>query len=102
MAWMNVLQLEERYIDPEFRKAFVELFTLRTFLSRCLVQSEYKPPDTLGEAISLTPIGKEWVSRTQAAIKDISEQEINLAFFLKFLHHDLFIDVNHTNTETIR
>lgn len=102
MTWMNQLQLQEKYADSEFRKAFAELFALRWFLNDCLVASGYKPPDAFGDAISLTATGKEWVPRMQAAIRDISPPEINLALFIKFFHHELLIDVNTTNPETIR
>lgn len=102
MTWKNELQLEKEYTDPQFQKAFRELFTLHLFLGGCLVSPEYKPPDTFGNAISLSSTGKQWVSRIRAAVKNISLLEINLALFVVFFHHELFIDLTTTNPETIR
>lgn len=102
MTWKNQLQLEEEYTDPEFRKVFAELFTLNLFLKQCLVSTGYKPPDEFGDAISLTSTGKEWAHRIQVAVSDISLPEINLALFIKFFHHELFIDVTATDFKTIR
>lgn len=102
MAWMNELQLGKKYADPKFQKAFAELFTLHYFLAEGLVSQEYKPPDVFGDAIALTPTGKSSVPGIQAAVKDISLPEINLALFLVFFHHELFVDVKATNHETIR
>jgi hypothetical protein len=102
MAWKNKLQLKETYTDPEFQKASAELFALSWFLKKCLLPSGYKPPDAFGDAIHLTPAGKKWVPHIQNAVIDISLSEINLALFVKFFHHELFIDVTATNPETIR
>jgi len=102
MTWMNQLQLEEKYSDSEFRKHFAELFALHLFFDDCLVSSGYKPPDAFGDVISLTDTGKQWVPRMQAEIRDISLPEINLALFIRSFHHELLIDVNTTNPETIR
>ncbi|HCX89684.1 MAG TPA: hypothetical protein DHT43_04015 [Deltaproteobacteria bacterium] len=102
MAWKNQLQLKEKYTDPEFQKTFAEIFTLHWFLERCLVSSEYKIPNAFGDAISLTSTGKEWVPRIEAAVRDISLPEIKLVLFIKFFHHELFVDVNTTNPEAIR
>ena len=102
MAWMNKIQLKETYTDPEFQKASTELFALSLFLKQCLLPPGYKPPDAFGDAIHLTPAGKKWVPHIQDAVIDISLSEINLALFVKFFHHELFIDVTATNPEIIR
>lgn len=102
MAWENVLQLEEKYKESEFQKPFMELFILHFFMQRCLTSSEYKPSDTFGDTISLTSTGKEWVPRIQQKVRSISLPEINFALFIKFFHHELFIDVTTTNPEAIR
>ena len=102
MPWKNSLQLEREYSDLEFQKAYAEVFTLHCFLSLCLFPSNYKPPDEFGDAISLTPVGAKWVPRIQSAVSDISLSEMNLALFMEFYHHELFIDVTTTKVEVIR
>lgn len=102
MTWKNRLQLKEKYREPEFQKAFAKLFTLHWFLEKCLFSSGCKPSDAFGDAVSLTSTGKELVPRIQAAVRHISLPEINLALFVKFFHHDLFLDVTATNPEAIR
>ena len=102
MTWMNNLQLRKRYTDPGFQTAFAQLFTLRLFLSECLLSSGYKPPDAFGDAIFLSSAGTEWVPRIQNTVTDISLAEIKLALFLKFFHHELFVDVTATNPTAIQ
>lgn len=102
MAWKNWLELQHEYTDPQFQRAFAELFALHVFLDRCLLSPGYRPPDAFADAISLTSTGKEWAARIQAAVSHISSPEISLALFMKFFHHDLFIDVTATNPEGVR
>ncbi len=102
MSWNNSLQLEERHKDPKFQTAFAELFALSVFFSKCLVLTGYKPPDVFEKAISLSPLGKKWIPRIQKDVRDISLSEMNLALFVKFFHHQLFIDVATTDHDTIR
>lgn len=101
MIWKNQLQLENENTNPEFRKKFVRAFTLNFFLKRCLVSDGYKPPDMLGNSISLSPSGNKWKELVQNAVKDITPPEINVALFLKFFHEELFVDVGTTDTEKI-
>ena len=98
----NLQILIDKCTDKDFKKAFVDLFVLREFLSKCLVSSDFRPPDELYKAISLTSEGERWFSRIQSELEGFSKSEIYLTLFVEFFRKDFFVDIMTTSYEQIR
>lgn len=98
----NLQSLRDNCTDKNFKELFVGLFALREFLSHCLVSKDFRPPDELYKAMSLTSEGEQWVSRIQSEFEDISQSEIRLALLVKFFCEDILVDIMTTSYDQIR
>ena len=102
MVWKNSYQLSKIFTDTEFIKNFSNIFALKIFFEKSIVEANYKPNNEFASAIALTSIGNEIAAKIQTNFKDISIAEINYALFLEFSHQDLLIDVTNSNPLAIR
>jgi hypothetical protein len=53
-------ELDAEYRDPEFRRKFADLFALRMLLQGARLPTDYRTPEIVTSAISLTQEGREW------------------------------------------
>jgi hypothetical protein len=97
MSFQNHIQLSADHPDSDFRNCFADAFSLRIFLSQSLVAPDYKPQDSMADAVSLSSEGESWVKRLRESFPDMTEGEAKLAVFIVFSHHELFVDVHKTN-----
>jgi hypothetical protein len=97
MGWKNAYQLVREYRSSDFRKRFADLYTLRLFLRDSIVEPAYAPSPALAEAVALSPTGQEVLSCMQeSATQELPARECRVALLLVFFHHDLLVDLDHT------
>ena len=98
----NALQLDREYKDEEFRKKFIKLFAVASFIRNSIVQTGYVPNERYDQAISLSESGSELLFHVKNKLADkFAPLEIKLALFSKFFHNDLLVDLNSTDVNII-
>lgn len=87
---------------PEFLDKFSSLFSLKFIFGRCVIDSKYELNNNLNDYIILTKSGQEiFDSIIKKGVSNKKPQNIKLAIFLEFYHHDLFIDIDKTDLDSI-
>lgn len=102
MTWKNHHKLSQICNDHGFQNDFSNLMALKIFYERSIIQNDYKIPDDFENAVVLTSVGNELLTKIQTTFEDISNAEIKYALFLKFFHNDILIDVKNTDQLIIR
>lgn len=100
MTKKTFAELDKLFENEDLKIKYLELFALSFFIKRALKSHDYKPSKDLNNFIDLTPVGAEWASALIETGIPISE--IYLAIFSVFGWHDLFINIQKTNTKFIQ
>jgi len=102
MTFLNRFQLREKYPDVDYRNAFGDLYSLSLFYCMALAPQEYRPPDSITDAITLTPEGTTWARSLSSEFPNLTPAETKLAVFMVFSHQELFIDIEGSSVEVLQ
>lgn len=100
--WRSSRALKEELLASAPTPALHDLYALRTFFGGCIYSEGYTANEEWASILQFTEAGKKAISVLEPELKKIPKADFHLAFFIKFFHHDLFIDVNGTDVEKIK
>jgi hypothetical protein len=101
MTWRNAITLESEFGTGEFRQQAADLYTLSRFYSQALPSRDYCPPRELSNAIVVTPAAAEYIELARTQFPEARAEELTFAAFVKFFHHDIWIDPIASDTQRI-
>ena len=78
------------------------LYALSVFWRNILYSEDYKASADWNSIVTLTPYGEETLAELRPLLGDIKDEDVLLAYFARFFHHDLFIDSQKTDLTGIR
>ena len=95
------MALASEYKDPKFRQAFLDIYAVKGFLTKCLVPRGYKPPDDLANAIVLSDHGITLLNWLTQQFPAVEQQWLRVALFVQFGSRRPFVDVEHTDSSAL-
>jgi hypothetical protein len=99
--WRSTVELDEGLDGtPELGK-LVRLYSLSLLWHNSVYAKDYRASVEWNNIVELTPSGKNAREMVAERISDIPQPDIQLAFFARFFHHDLFVDHNKTDVSAI-
>jgi hypothetical protein len=101
MAWKNAFQIARLMDDATNKEKFADLFALRQLHRMSLPTLRYRPPKGFESAVQLTESALELTKEIEQSVPDATPSEIRFAFFMKFFHHDILVNIDLTELETI-
>lgn len=94
--------LEKYKAKPEFIDKFSSLFSIKFLLGRCIIDEKYEVNQKFNDLIVLTKSGQKLFDNIiKKGISVDKPQNIKLAIFLEFYHHDLFVDIEQIDLNSI-
>ncbi|KDN56532.1 hypothetical protein [Flavobacterium seoulense] len=88
--------------NTEFINKFSSLFSIKLLLGRCIIDEKYELNPEFNDLIILTKSGQKiFDTIIKKKISVDKPQNIKLVIFLEFYHHDLFIDIEKININSI-
>ncbi|WP_153033240.1 hypothetical protein [Amycolatopsis sp. YIM 10] len=97
---MSTQELLEHYATQEQRSRVLQLNSLRTFLSGCIIENKYRVPDGLHTPLVLTSYGERISEKLRK--NGAPFQESRLLCLLEMLGPEPLIDIERTNIDALK
>jgi hypothetical protein len=94
-------EIKERIKTKKQRDKLFEVYALSLFVGRAFFSQDFEPSLQWGEDIKLTKSAEEYLENARNAGLKTNKVYEAFALFQLFYHHDLFIDFQNINTESI-
>ena len=96
----TVRDLRALYPGTDERRKLLRLIALQEFMGSSILPARYRVPAKLVDPIALTPQGEDLCKRVMR-VGNFKWAEVRLACFLRISHHELLVDHEETDTESL-
>src|SRR6266568_4287094 len=93
-------QIAQKNPDPPWRSRLVRIAYISKMLGSCIISSDFRVPDGMGSAITLTDEGSR-VMAEAVSKKKIPAKDARLMCLLELFHRDLLVDVRGVDLDAL-
>jgi len=100
--WESIQELDAGLKTCSDLPQLTNLYSLSVIWRSAVYSGDYKATDEWNSILALTDYGKTTLEQLRPSLSGLAQEDILLAYFAKFFHHDLFFDSVKTQSTIIR
>jgi hypothetical protein len=100
--WKSDAEINQEIEDLPNIPELAGMYALRSFWGAVVFADDYRSSDDWKSALTLTKYGNATLAELGPSLVGVPDAEILQAFFIKFFHHELFIDHRKTDSLIVR